>query len=203
MSVFTELGMGVLKLIPGVGQLTTVLETVSKVAGAIGGDTGKKIADGLAQVTEGLDAAGKQPLSPEQQVQIEAIGKEHEATMRGHEVADKQGARSLIKDEIASGDKYISHTRPMLLRLTGISTVVLVLLCVVIGAVAAVWGGMDKDQGTFLLMLFGWAVSAVTGLFLFMYRIYTGKRSQDKMVAQGMMPEGILDKLLKFKTGGK
>jgi hypothetical protein len=53
-----NIGKNLLKLVPGVGQVVSLIDTVGDIAEAVGGDTGKKIKDGLSMVSDGLNEAG-------------------------------------------------------------------------------------------------------------------------------------------------
>lgn len=201
MSVLQAIGKGLLSLVPGGNLITAGIELAGDIAGAVGGETGQKIKQGADMLAEGLESAGRQPLSPEQQAQLQEAGLRHQERMLELEVVDAQGGRELARQEVASRDTMVSRTRPLLLRVYGFSAVLLVFFCVIVGTWAAFENKVNGEQGQFLLYLFGWATSAILGTFYFMFQVYTGKRTKEKMVEAGMMPEGLIDKLIRIKSG--
>jgi hypothetical protein len=202
MSFLGTVGKSLLSLVPGGGLVSAGLDLVGGIADAVGGETGKKISDGAKLLTEGLDEAGQQPLSPEQQAKLQEAGMQHEEAMREFDLQDTQGGRDLAKAEIASSDEYVRRTRPRLLRIYGYGTIGLVVASVVAAFVCVLWTDVGQDEAAFLIGVLQWALPSIAGTFLLMFRVYTGKRTQEKLADAGMPQEGLLDKLIKFKTGG-
>jgi len=110
MSLLSSIGKNLLKLIPGVSQVVTILDTAGDIAAAVGGATGDKIAAGIAQVTEGLAEADAQApsMTPEQRLALEQAGQRHE---------ERMAELDLAKAEVASEDQYVRRTRCAYLRL--------------------------------------------------------------------------------------
>lgn len=196
---FWNIGKGLLKLIPGVGNAIGLLDTVGDIAEAIGGETGRKIKEGLGQVSEGLQEVQKQPLSPEQQVQMGKITMRHKERMAAIDLKDTEGGRKLATVEINSEDEYVRRTRPMLLRWYGKGTFFLIFTCILVVFISAFTSSISKDEAQFIVDVLKWALPSVSGTFLFMYRAYTGKRTQEKLAREtGMLPETTMDKVIKF-----
>lgn len=203
MSLITTIGKGLLKLVPGVGQVVSLMETVGDVAEAVGGATGAKIKTGIDQVREGLVEASTQAehMKPEQRLALQRVQNNHEARLAELELQDIQGGRDLAKTEILSNDEYVRRTRPGLLRLYGKAALWLIFGVVAIGFAATFMSEVSKDEAAFLIEVIKWALASIMGTFLMMYRAYTGKRTAEKAMAMGIQPEGILDKLVKLKGG--
>lgn len=204
-STIGAIGKGLLKLVPGVGQVVTILETVGDVAEAVGGDTGAKIKNGLGQITEGLAEADAQAesLTPEQQLALQRAQAAHTERLAELDLADIQGGRDLAKAEIASDDQYVRRTRPALLRWVTIGYLGLCGLALPLVVFAAVWGGLDDAAANLLVYVVCTLIGAVGTMLATMYRSYTGRRSAEKMASIGIQPEGILDKLAKLRTAGR
>lgn len=202
------IGKGLLSLVPGGGAVVAGLGLASDLAEAVGGETGKKIADGARMVAEGLDEAGKQPVTPDMQLKFQEAAARHEERMEelGLErdrvdLEDAQGGRDLAKAEIVSEDQYVRRTRPMLLRWYGIGTFWLVAASVALAFLCGLTKAVDKDTAAFIVDVLKWAVPSLSGTFLLMYSAYTGKRTTEKLAAAGIRPEGFMDKLAKLKNG--
>lgn len=197
MSIFSN----ILGSIPVVGQISSVVGIIGDIAEAVGGKTGKKINDGVNMLTEGLAEAEQKPMTPEQVSQLEQAKLVHKATLEKIALADIQGGRALAKTEIASNDEYVRRTRPKLLRLYGYTTMVLTLLLVSVAA-ACTFAGIDDTKTTALVEIGQWALVTIAGTFTYMYRAYTGHRTQEKMADGGIIKEPIMGKLLKYKSKG-
>ncbi|MGE4297542.1 MAG: hypothetical protein AB7E47_05880 [Desulfovibrionaceae bacterium] len=197
-------GKSLLKLVPGVGNIVSGLELAGNVAAVVGGDTGSKIQQGVQLVTEGLRGVEQQPLTPDQRLALEQRKLEHDERMEELGLADTQGGRDLAKAEIASEDQYVRRTRPMLLRVYGIGSLVLVFACVAaVLLVLLLCATLTAAEGEILVQVVTWACASVSGVFLMMYRAYVGKRTAEKLTElTGHAPDGLMDKLIKIKTGG-
>ena len=189
---------GALKFVPGVGQIVTAIEGVASIAGAIGGETGKKIEQGVNMVTEGLKEADSQPMTPEQQTALSKAAMKTKIRLRELDLKDTQGGRELAKTEIASNDEYVRRTRPQLLRWYGKGSFLLIFMCVAVAFTSAFSASVTKDEASFIIDVLKWALPTVSGTFLMMYRAYTGRRTQEKLGEMGVQPETAMDKALKL-----
>ena len=192
---------GALKLIPGIGTIVTAVDGVASIAEAIGGDTGKKIAAGVGQITEGLREADAQPLTGEQKIALEQAAMKTKVQLAKLDLQDVQGGRELAKAEIASTDEYVRRTRPQLLRWYGKGSFLLIFSCVGVAFISAFSSSVSKDEATFIIDVLKWAFPSVSGTFLLMYRAYTGRRTQEKLAEQGIQQESAMDKALKLFRG--
>ncbi|WP_419787231.1 hypothetical protein [Pseudodesulfovibrio sp.] len=189
---------GALKFIPGIGQIVTAVDGVASFAGAIGGETGKKIQEGVSMITDGLKEAEAQPLTGEQQLALKEAGLATTVKLREFDLKDVEGGRKLAKAEIASSDEYVRRTRPQLLRWYGKGTFLLIFSCVAVAFVSAFSSSVSKDEAAFIIDVLKWALPTVSGTFLMMYRAYTGRRTQEKLGEMGIQPETAMDKALKL-----
>lgn len=208
--VMKRVGKGVLSLVPGGGAVVAGLELASGIAEAVGGETGQKIAEGARLVAEGLDEAGRQPVTPEMQLKLDEAAHRHaermaEISLARDQVAlaDAEGGRDLAKAEIASEDEYVRRTRPMLLRWYGKGAFLLVAAAVLLAFLCGLTRAVDKEEAAFIVDVLQWALPSLSGTFLLMYRAYTGKRTEEKLAEAGLRPEGLLDKLARLKTAGQ
>lgn len=192
---------GALKFVPGIGQIVTAVEGVAAIAGAVGGETGKKIQDGVTMITDGLKEAESQPLTGEQQLALKEAGLATTVKLREFDLKDVEGGRKLATTEINSGDEYVRRTRPQLLRWYGKGTFLLIFSCVGVTFVSAFSSSISKDEATFIVDVLKWALPSVSGTFLLMYRSYTGRRTQEKLGEMGMQPETAMDKAIKLFRG--
>jgi len=195
---FGDFLTGALKFVPGVGQIVTAVEGVASIAGAIGGDTGKKIQDGVSQVTEGLREADAKPLDGEQRAALEKAGMDMKIKLRELDLKDVEGGRKLAKAEINSEDEYVRRTRPQLLRWYGKGSFLLIFSCVGVAFASAFTSAVSKDEAAFIIDVLKWALPTVSGTFLLMYRAYTGRRTQEKLGQLGIQPESAMDKAAKL-----
>lgn len=198
-----NIGKSLLKLVPGVGQAVQLFDVVGDVAEAVGGSTGKKIKDGLSMVSEGLTEAGAQPLSAEQQVQLQLATQRHTERMATLELKDTEGGRGLAKAELASQDEYVRQTRPRLLRIYAWGFLLLCFIAVPLVVAAAVWGNLNPASADAITYVVCWLIGTIGTTFAAMYRAYTGQRTAEKMAEVGMQPEGLMDKLGKLRRGGR
>ncbi|WP_028588251.1 3TM-type holin [Desulfocurvus vexinensis] len=205
MSLIGKIGKNLLRLIPGVGQVVTVVDTVADIAGAIGGETGAKIKQGVDLVTEGLREAEAQApsMTPEQRLALEQAGQRHAERMRELDLDDMQGGRDLSKAEIASSDEYVRRTRPKLLRWVAGGYLALCGLALPLVVAAAVWGDLGDAEADLLVYVVCWLIASVGTMLAAMYRSYTGNRTAEKMADIGQAPEGLLDKLAKLRGSGR
>ncbi|OIQ51026.1 hypothetical protein BerOc1_02971 [Pseudodesulfovibrio hydrargyri] len=192
---------GALKFIPGIGQIVTAVEGVATIAGAVGGETGRKIQDGVAMITDGLKEADAQPLTGEQQLALKEAGLATTVKLRELDLEDVEGGRRLAKAEIASSDEYVRRTRPQLLRWYGKGTFLLIFSCVAVAFISAFFSSVDKDEAAFIIDVLKWALPTVSGTFLMMYRSYTGHRTREKLGEAGMQPETAMDKAIRLFRG--
>lgn len=200
-----------LKVIPGIGNIVSAVEAIGDIAGAIGGETGKKIQDGISGVTEGLQEAEAQgKLTAEQQYDLKRAGLAHKARMRELEVEDNRidaddadSARGFAAQELQSEDPYIRRTRPRIVRLYAWATVLiaLVILFAVVLVICST-NTITETEAKLLDSIAMYVLATVGGGFAAAFRIYTTKRSQDKMVAAGMQPTTLMENLGKMVTGG-
>lgn len=198
-----NIGKNLLKLVPGVGQVVSLIDTVGDIAEAVGGDTGKKIKTGLSMVSDGLNEAGAQPLTPEQRTQLELAGQRHKERMAEIELSDIEGGRGLAKAELASQDEYVRQTRPKLLRIYAWGFLLLCFIAVPLVVAAAVWGNLSASSADTITYVVCWLIGTIGTTFAAMYRTYTGQRTAEKMAEVGMQPEGLMDKLAKLRRGGR
>lgn len=197
---FGDIFKGVLKAIPGVGTVVSVLDGVGSIADAIGGEAGGKIKSGLSQVSDGLrQADADDSIPPEHRAQIAQATLAAQTRIRELELEDIQGGRELAMGEIASEDEYVRRTRPGLLRLYGKATILLILGSVATAFVAAFSTAINTAEAAFIIDVLKWALPSLSGTFLLMFRVYTGKRTDEKLADRGIQPEGLVDKLLKFR----
>jgi hypothetical protein len=192
---------GALKFIPGVGQIVTAVEGVAAIAGAIGGEAGEKIQNGVNQITDGLKEAEAQPLTGEQQLALKEAGLTTTVKLRELDLKDVEGGRKLAKAEIDSSDEYVRRTRPQLLRWYGKGTFLLIFSCVAVAFASAFSSSVSKDEAAFIIDVLKWALPTVSGTFLLMYRAYTGRRTQEKLGEMGIQPEAAMDKAIKLFRG--
>jgi hypothetical protein len=195
---FGDFLTGALKFVPGIGQIDTAVEGVATIAGAIGGEAGKKIQDGVSQITDGLKEAEQQPLTGEQRLALEKAGLETTLRLRELDLEDVEGGRRLAKAEIESEDEYVRRTRPQLLRWYGKGSFMLIFSCVGVAFASAFSSSISKDEAEFIIDVLKWALPTVSGTFLLMYRAYTGRRTQEKLGEMGFQPETAMDKAIKL-----
>ena len=204
-AIIGSLGPTALSLIPGVGP---VLGGIAKVASAIGGDTGKKIEDGIQGLSQGLSDIGKQPLTPDQQVELEKAKMETEVQLRNLDFQDKKltyddqaGGRDIIKTALLSDDPYVRRARPRMMVALGymamgytIGTPLLLTLC-----------GALKMEKELLVNLCLWQGGTIWAAFITSFTGYTVARSADKRTASyhalGIDPSKMLQ--LASKIGAK
>ncbi len=192
------IGRGVLGEIPGVNMVLTGLDLAGVIGDAVGGETGAKIKQASTDLADGLREAGETPLTSDQQVRLTEGVRKHEERMAEIGLADVQGGRELAKTEIASSDQYVRQTRPRLLRLYGWAVVLLVFGCIGLAFATVFWGELDKAEASFLIQAFQWALTPVLGVFLLMFRIYTGKRTTEKLAQNGIQPTNFADVALRM-----
>jgi|GEM_PF-1794639 len=195
---------GALSMIPGAGQVKGVLEMASGVAGAIGGDTGKKIENGAQELADGLQEADQQELPPEQRTELEKFAKKHEQRMRELGLQDTQGARSFAAKELQSDDQYVRRTRPKMVRMVVWLAILFVFaVMVLVGIVLGFSDSLDESEVSLLIGMMQYVGGFVFGMVVIMFRSYTTRRSMDKaMEMTGTMPSSLTDKMMQM-VGGK
>ena len=99
---------------------------LSAVAKAVGGTAGDKITRGVTAITEGLETAGKIPLSPEQEsgIRIAQMDTDLRLAEIGYKTEklqydDQAGGREVIKTALLSNDPIVRQARPKMMVLLG------------------------------------------------------------------------------------
>ena len=124
MSLLKTIAMGAVSLLfpPAI----PLIAGVSAIAKAIGGEPGARITDGVDMITDGLEMAGKKPLSPEQQVDINLAQLETDKALAeiGYKTEklrfdDQAGGREVIKTALLSDDPVVRQARPKMMILLG------------------------------------------------------------------------------------
>jgi len=194
-----------LSFVPGASP---VLKGLAGVAKMIGGETGQKIEGGIAMLSEGLSAVGKQPLSPEQQVEQEKIRSAAEIELA--EIAyrnkklgydDQAGGRDIVKTALTSDDPLVRQARPKVMILLGkvamLYTILTPILILDMGYL-----GINKDLISMTVNLILWQGGMLWSAFTASFTGYTVARSADKkiagMVGLGMEPSKLLESLSKI-----
>lgn len=200
--VVKALGPTALSFVPGVGP---VLTGVAKLAQVIGGDNGSKIDEGLKMVTEGLAAVGKQPLSPDQHVELETSKMDMEVQLK--EIAykekklnydDQAGGREVIKMALLSSDELVRQARPKMMLMLGKSAIAYTFLTPVLVVVLAK-ANVDKEMLGLVVKLVLWQGGTLWTTFTASFTGYTVARSVDKksaaMAEVGMAPSELMKTL--------
>ena len=189
-----NIGMAALSFIPGVGPIITGLE---KVAKAIGGSAGEKIIRGISTVSEGLTEAGKNPMSPEQQVELDKARMETEVDLA--EIGfkkeklvydDAAGGREVVKTALLSNDPIVRQARPRMMVKLGNYCIIFAFyapLSVIAAGHAHLSTAIMSDYMSALRWIGGFLFSA----FMTSFTGYTVARSADKRAAAGN-PSGKL-----------
>ncbi len=194
-----------LSFVPGASP---VLKGLAGIAKMVGGSTGEKIESGLSMLSEGLSEAGKQPLSPEQQVEQERIRSTTEVDLAEIAYKDKKldykdqaGGREIIKAALSSDDPLIRQARPKMMILLGkIAMIYTILTPILIFDMA--WLNIEKNIIELTVSLILWQGGTLWSAFLGSYTGYTVARSSDKKIAGmteiGMDPSKLLTTLSKL-----
>lgn len=194
-NILKGLGEAALSFIPGVGP---ILSGLSKVAKAVGGSAGEKIAAGISTVNEGLNEAQKQPLSPAQEVELEKAQMETEVELaeigfkREKLVFDDQaGGREVIKTALLSDDPVVRQARPKMMILIGKSCIYFVFYAP-LSVIAAGHAGFSEAIMANYMSALIWIGGFLFGTFTTSFTGYTVARSADKKAAAGEVPGKLL-----------
>jgi len=197
-----KIGAAALQFIPGGGP---VLQGVQALASIIGGDAGDKINNGLKQVSEGLDEAGKTPLSPAQQVDLEKAKQETEVRLREISYQEKKlgyddqaGGREVVKTALLSGDEFVRQARPRMMMTLGKSAIAYTFLTPLL-IVACAGFNIEKEIMALVVKLVLWQGGTLWATFTTSFTGYTVARSADKRAAAmqdlGVEPSKLLKML--------
>lgn len=100
--IMKDIGEGVVDLLPGGKLALGAIKGVKALANAVGGETGGKIAQGVAMVEEGLAEVQPENMPPEIKAEILRERNRHEEAMREAEREDK---RLDIAADLAASDQ--------------------------------------------------------------------------------------------------
>ena len=189
-----NIGMAALGFIPGVGPILTGLE---KVAGVIGGSAGEKIIRGITTVSDGLTEAGKNPMSPEQQVELDKARMETEVDLaeigfkkEKLDYDDAAGGREVIKTALLSDDPVVRQARPRMMVKLG-NSCILFALYAPLSVIAAGHAQLSAATMTDFMGMLKWIGGFLFSAFMTSFTGYTVARSADKKIAAGN-PSGKL-----------
>ena len=204
-SVLGLLGKFAAKQVPGLGLVMDGLDLVSEI---VGGDTGKKIKDGINLVSEGINDAGNAPLTPEQQVQMEDVRAKKEVELqelvyknKKLEYDDQAGGRDVIKTALLSEDPVVRQARPKMMTRLGIFAMIYTIATpLLIFNMAAL--GISAALIKLVTDLILWQGATLWGAFMTSFTGYTVARSADKKIAglseMGQNPTNLLKVLSKL-----
>jgi len=203
-----DIGKAVLQFVPGGGP---ALKGVTALAGIIGGDTGDKINKGLELVSEGLDEAGKTPLSPDQQIEMKKVSDATKIALREIAYKDKKldyddqaGGREVVKTALMSNDEFVRQARPKMMVLLGKWAIAYTFATPFIVLASAALE-VEKDLTELLIKLILWQGGTLWTTFTASFTGYTVARSADKRAAAmqdlGVAPGKLLKALSKVGHG--
>jgi len=179
-----------------------VLKGAGALAGLIGGETGKKIQAGAEMLAEGMQEAGKIPLSPEQQLQREKLADDTKIEMAKIQFQDKKldyddaaGGRDVIKTALLSEDPIVRQARPRMMTKLGnasiwytIGTPIFVGLCAILE--------VNKETLAVITNMILWQGATLWTAFTTSFTGYTVARSADKKMQRdvdlGMDPSNLM-----------
>jgi len=179
-----------------------VLKGAGALAGLIGGETGKKIQAGAEMLAEGMQEAGKTPLSPEQQLQTAKLASDTKIEMARLQLEDKKldyndaaGGREVIKTALLSEDPIVRQARPRMMTKLGnaaiwytIGTPVFVGVCAVLK--------VQEDILSVITNMILWQGATLWAAFTTSFTGYTVARSADKKMQRdidlGMDPSNLM-----------
>jgi len=194
--IIKNIGKAALSFIPGVGPILTGLE---KVADVIGGSAGEKIKNGISVVSEGLTEAGKNPMSPEQQMELEKARMETEVDLA--EIGFKQekltfddvaGGREVVKTALLSDDPTVRQARPRMMTKLG-NYSILYAFYAPLSVIAAGHAGFSEVIMANFISTLLWIGGFLFGTFTSSFTGYTLARSVDKKTASGGTPGKFLN----------
>jgi len=185
--------------IPGA---SIVLKGAGALAGLIGGDTGKKIQAGAEMLAEGMQEAGKTPLSPEQQIQREKLVSDTKIEMAKIEFADKKldyddaaGGREVIKTALLSEDPIVRQARPRMMTKLGNAAIWYTIGTPIFIGVCAVFE-VNKEILAVITNMILWQGATLWAAFTTSFTGYTVARSADKKMQRdidlGMDPSNLI-----------
>jgi len=200
-SILSMAGDVALSFVPGASPVVKGLAGVAKL---IGGNTGKKIEEGLSMVSEGLAAAGKQPLSPEQQVELEKNKNQTEVELKEIAYKDKKliyddqsGGREIVKTALLSDDPLVRQARPKMMLLLGKASIAYTIgTPLFIGLLATV--KVDAATIGLITNMILWQGGTLWTAFTTSFTGYTVGRSVDKRSAAKMQNGEIPSKLMEM-----
>jgi len=197
-NLLKEVGPAALSFIPGVGP---VLGGIARIATTVGGDSGSKLQEGLQTITQGLAEAGKQPLSPEQQTELNKVKLETEVELKQLafeekklDYTDAEGGRDVIKTALLSDDPIVRQARPKMLMRLGNSCIVFVFFTPTLIGVA---GYLNLRAAVLedMVSVITWVGGFLFSSFMTSFTGYTVARTVDKKVAAGEPVSKITDML--------
>jgi len=202
--VIKAVGKTAASFIPGGNVAISALEGIGKMAQAVGGDTGKKIEQGLSTVTDGLRELGQTPLPPEIQVRMAEIKTSHEREMaeinfkeKSLPYEDQAGGREVIKTGLLSDDPVVRRARPTMMLYLGKMSILYAFYAPV-SVIAASYALQDVTMDLFMGMV-KWIGGFLFTAFMTSFTGYTVGRSADKKTAayeaSGLIAPGSLKKL--------
>ena len=137
--IMKDIGEGVVDLLPGGKLALGAIKGVKAIANAVGGETGGKIAQGVAMVEEGLAEVQPENMPPEIKAEVLRERNRHEEAMREAEREDKRldiAADQAAADQVTDRAAKLEGTAEDLLKLPVIGRIVLFLR----GCQRPVWG---------------------------------------------------------------
>lgn len=183
----------------GEGMWDAIKDVVGKAAPlvgtALGGPAGGAVASMLASalgVEDTPDAINEAlKTDPEAAVKLQQLQNEHERELRSMvlqaETTRMAETNTTYRKELGSEDGFVRRARPMFLYVVAFSIAVEVLVAVYVVMV----GASLSDLATLYQ-----ALSIPQGIAAGMCGVYLKKRSDDKAIAAGQQPKGLLDGLL-------
>ena len=185
-----------------------VLKGAGALAGMIGGETGKKIQAGAEMLAEGMQEAGKTPLSPEQQIQREKLVSDTKIEMAKIQFAEKKldyddiaGGRDVIKTALVSDDPIVRQARPRMMVKLGNAAIGYTIGTPIIVIIAAAFNVNSETLGVVTQMII-WQGATLWGAFMTSFTGYTIARSADKKTQAdldcGQDPSKMLEMISKL-----
>lgn len=192
-SILGFVGETALSFVPGAEP---ILKGLSGVAKLVGGKTGEKIEAGLSLVSEGLGEAAKQPLSPEQQVELEKNKNETTVALKEITYKDKKldyddvaGGRDIVKAALLSDDPLIRQARPKMMLLLGkVSVAYTIGTPLFVGLLSYL--KVNTELLGLITNMILWQGATLWGAFMTSFTGYTVARTVDKST-QAKMSNGI------------
>jgi len=191
-----NIGKAALSFIPGVGPILTGLD---KVADVIGGAAGEKIKNGISVVSDGLTEAGKNPMSPEQQVELEKARMDTEVALAetGYKKEkltydDAAGGREVVKTALLSNDPIVRQARPRMMIKVG-NYSILYAFYAPLSVIAAGHAGFSEAIIANFISVIIWIGGFLFSAFMTSFTGYTVARYGDKKIAAGGSPGKFLN----------